>query len=115
MAVAANQRIKGSEAVRLRVTLEQLVRASGDAGIEIRLHPIGIDETVNALGIPLIPGADDELMRGDDGNRNFVERIDIGRGGGIAARDVDQPRGLSRSLSTYATPSVMSSRSAQIP
>jgi hypothetical protein len=56
-----NQGIEGPQTVRLCMTLEQLVRAAGEASIEVRLHRIGFNEAVDTIGIPLVPGADDEL------------------------------------------------------
>jgi hypothetical protein len=54
------------------VALEQSIGPAGDAGIKIRWHWVRSDEAVNTIGIPLVPGADDEFMRSDDRNRNIV-------------------------------------------
>jgi hypothetical protein len=48
----------------------------------------GLDEAVNAVGIALIPGADDQFMRGNDRNGNVIERVDIRRGSGDPPGDI---------------------------
>lgn len=49
----------------------------------------GADQAVDGIGVPLVSCADDQLMGGNDGDRDLFQRIEVFRGGCTAAGDVD--------------------------
>ena len=61
-----NQSVKGPQTVRFRVALEQFVRQPRNLHTEVPMHRISLYQAVDTVGIALVPGADDEFVRGDE-------------------------------------------------